>query len=296
MKNLCRTVMIVRHININKRKVIHMKKFPVGMQVYSVRYDAEKDFKGTMQTLKDIGYDFVELAGLYGLTAAQIKAALDEVGIPCYSMHIPYADLVADLDKQISDALTIGSKFIVVPYMTEENRPGVENYDEVIASIERIGKKCRENGITLLYHNHDFEFVTMPDGRYGLDVLYASVPADYLQTELDTCWVRVAGESPDGYVRKYANRCPIVHLKDYEGEKSEHMYDLIGIKSEKKEGEVSSFRFRPVGYGVQDFKAIITAAEESGAEYIVVEQDESPDRPALESAKMSRDYLRTIGQ
>ncbi len=273
-----------------------MTKFPVGYQVYSARDDAEKDFKGTMKALKEMGYDFVELAGLYGNDAKDIKAALDEVGIPCYSMHIPFADLMSDLDKQISDALVIGAKFIVVPYMTEENRPGVPNYDQVIANIEKIGKKCRENGMTLLYHNHDFEFVTMPDGRFGLDVLYASVPAEFLQTEIDTCWVHVAGQSPDGYVRKYANRCPIVHLKDYEGEKSANMYKLIGIESDKKQAEPSTFRFRPVGYGKQDFNAIIKACQESGAEYIVVEQDEHYQTPALECAKMSRDYLRTIGQ
>ena len=59
-----------------------LSKLPIAVQVYSVRDDAAADFKGTLQKLKDMGYDGVELAGLYGMTAAEVRAALDEVGIP----------------------------------------------------------------------------------------------------------------------------------------------------------------------------------------------------------------------
>ena len=71
----------------------------------------------------------------------------------------------------------------------------------------------------LLYHNHDFEFVTMPDGSFGLDYMYSHIPAEHLATELDTCWVRVAGQDPAAYVRKYTGRAPIAvsytHLDVY---------------------------------------------------------------------------------
>ena len=80
----------------------------------------------------------------------------------------------------------------------------------------------------LCYHNHDFEFVKL-NGEYALDILYKEVPADILETEVDTCWVKVAGEDPGAYLRKYTGRAHIVHLKDFSGEKSEHMYALIGI-------------------------------------------------------------------
>ena len=58
------------------------------------------------------------------------------------------------------------------------------------------------------------------DGKYALDILYDTVPADYLATEIDTCWVNVGGENPSEYIKKYAGRCPVVHLKDFWGEKS----------------------------------------------------------------------------
>ena len=75
-----------------------MKTLPVALQVFSVRDDAEKDFKGTMQRIKEMGYDGVELAGLYGHTAEQIRKMLDEVGIRAISAHIPYMDLIADTE------------------------------------------------------------------------------------------------------------------------------------------------------------------------------------------------------
>jgi sugar phosphate isomerase/epimerase len=134
----------------------------------------------------------------------------------------------------------------------------------------------------------------MPDGTYGLDYMYANTTPDQLQTELDTCWVNVGGENPAEYVKKYTGRAPVVHLKDFEGSKSEQMYELIGIKQEKKEVE-NTFRFRPVGHGKQNFPAILEAAVEAGASWVVVEQDQWYDTPALECAKMSREYLKSLG-
>jgi len=130
-----------------------------------------------------------------------------------------------------------------------------------------------------------------------LDHLYAVVSADLLQTQLDTCWVNVAGESPVAYINKYAGRCPLVHFKDFymEGPKSgEPLYELIGIE-ERRAARKSSFEFRPVGHGLQDIPAILKATIASGAEWIVVEQDNSVGRPALEAAEMSIRYLRSLG-
>lgn len=273
-----------------------MKKLPVGVQVYSVRDDAAKDFKGTMQAIKDMGYDCVELAGLYGMEPAAIRAALDAVGIPALSAHVPYAELVADIPGTVAAYVTIGCKYIAVPYLMDEDRPGTPAFPQVMENIAKIGEECNKQGITLLYHNHDFEFVRLEDGRYGLDTLYETVPASLLQTELDTCWVNVAGEDPAAYIRKYAGRCPVVHLKDFfmdRENKPEQMYELIGV--EKKARDRGSFEFRPVGYGLQDMPSILAAAVESGASYVVVEQDMSVGRTPMEAIRMSREYLKSQG-
>lgn len=274
-----------------------MKTLPVGIQVYSVREEAAKDFEGTMKKLKELGYDFVELAGLYGIPPKEVKQILDRVGIPAVSAHV--SEIMNDdedkLDEVLDGYVTIGCKYVVVPYLGAGLRPGDPDFDKVLARIERAGKKAKAKGLTLLYHNHDFEFVRMPDGSYGLDYMYAHISPENLQTELDVCWVNVGGEEPAAFVRKYAGRAPVVHLKDFEGSRSAQMYELIGIKSEKKAEVKNTFKFRPVGYGKQDFPKILEAVIDAGSGYVVVEQDQWYDTPALECAKMSRDYLKSLG-
>jgi len=272
-----------------------MKTLPVALQLYTVRDDASKDFAAAMKKVKEIGYDYVELAGLYGHTAAEIRKILDDAGLTAISAHVAFVELNGDTEKVVDNYISIGCKYIAVPYLNDGMRPGDANFDSVLADIQKIGKVCHEKGATLIYHNHDFEFVKLPDGRYGLDYMYETVPAEYLETELDVCWVNVGGEEPSAYIRKYAGRCPVVHLKDFVGSKSESMYELIGIENEKKEVQKNTFEFRPVGQGKQDFPKILEASVESGARYVVVEQDQSYATPAMEAAKQSRDYLKKLG-
>ena len=191
----------------------------IGVQVYSVRDVAEKDFIGTMKEIKRMGYDGVELAGAYGLSAEEIRRDLAEAGLTAISAHVPMIDMYEKPEETFAFYKKIGIPYIAVPYMSSEYRPGTDKFPETIEMIRQIAKTAKANGMQLLYHNHDFEFVKV-DGKYGLDVLYDAIPADLLQTELDTCWVKVAGEDPVAYVTKYAGRAPIVHLKDFYKEDS----------------------------------------------------------------------------
>ncbi len=267
---------------------------PVAVQIYSIRDDAKEDLRSTLVKIKEMGYDGVEFAGLYGNTPEQIKAMCEEIGLIPVSAHVPYLDLVADPKGVLSQYATIGCKFVAVPYLNAEYRPGTDKFPEVIENIKMIGKVAKELGLQLLYHNHDFEFIKL-DGKYALDILYDEVPAEYLQTELDACWVNVGGENPSDYIKKYSGRAPVVHLKDFYGEKSEDMYELIGIEK-KVPTRPGNFEFRPVGSGVQDFPSILKAAEEAGALWVVVEQDQATmGLTPMESIAKSREYLKTLG-
>ncbi|MBQ1985501.1 MAG: sugar phosphate isomerase/epimerase, partial [Clostridia bacterium] len=144
-------------------------------------------------------------------------------------------------------------------------------------------------------HNHDFEFVKMENGQYALDYMYDEIPASLLQTELDICWVKVAGEEPVEYINKYAGRAPVVHLKDFYKEgKPANMYELIGIETEKVE-ETGKFEFRPVGYGMQNIPPVLEAAVAAGANWVVVEQDQAYERAPIDAVTLSREYLKTLG-
>lgn len=273
-------------------------KFPVALQLYSVRDDLEQDFLGTLQKVKALGYDGVEFAGLYGQDPNAIKQMLAEVGLVALSAHVPFVDMMENPEKVLGDYATIGCKFVAIPYITEEYRPGQPRFQEVIDGAKMLGKIAKDLGMTLLYHNHDFEFDKI-DGEYALDVLYNEVPADLLQTELDTCWVNVGGEVPAEYIRKYTGRAPVVHLKDFymPGKKPDKMYELIGIDDEAGKEEVAVFEFRPVGSGMQNFPAILEASHDAGATWVVVEQDApSMGKTPMECAQSSLEYVKTINQ
>ena len=267
---------------------------PVAVQVYSVRDDAKADLYATLTKIKEMGYDGVEFAGLYNYTGDEVRAMLDEIGLVAVSAHVPFADMRKDPKGTLETYAKIGCKYIAVPYLVEADRPGIGDFDKTVADVEMIGKAAKELGIQLLYHNHDFEFVKI-DGEYALDYMYRVISPYYLATELDTCWVNVGGENPADYIMKYAGRAPIVHLKDFVGQKSDNMYELIGDDKAKAEAK-NTFGLRYVGQGKQDFPAIIKAAEESGSEWLIVEQDSpSPDMTPLECAQKSREYLKSIG-
>ena len=277
-----------------KRKVKEMK-FPIAIQVYSVRDFAKQDLYGTLKQLKEMGYDGVEFAGLYDHTPAEVRAMCEELGLVPVSAHVPFKDMLGDPDGVIGMYKEIGCKYIAIPSMPGEIRAGTDGFGLGVEKIAELGREVERIGdITLLYHNHDTEFLSV-NGKYCLDVIYDTVPANLLQTELDTCWVNVGGENPAEYLLKYAGRSPVLHLKDFVGEKSENMYELIG-EDTKKPTRPSNFALCPVGYGKQDFPSIIASAEKAGVQWLVVEQDNPTEQNnSLECAKLSRDYLRSIG-
>ncbi len=273
-------------------------KWKIGLQVYSVRDDAEKDLKGTLKKIKEMGYDGVELAGLYGYSYDEVKTAVEEAGLTPISAHVPLDEMLADPENVLAGYAKIGCSYVAVPYLPEERRSDTDGFEPTLKEIAMLGEVAKKNGMVMLYHNHDFEFKKIGN-EYALDYMYRVIPADLLQTELDTCWVNIGGEEPAAYVRKYTGRAPVVHLKDFylktrEGAGDTPFYELIG--NDQKAGGEDIFEFRPVGYGMQDFPSIIKASEDAGASWLIVEQDRpSMGKTPMECAQMSRDYLKSLG-
>ena len=229
-----------------------------------------------MTKIKEFGYDGVELAGLYGLEPAFVRDTLKEVGLTPVSAHVAFAEMMENIDKVIEDYRVIGVKYLVMPYMAEEYRPvNPEGFEKFLPLLNEVGKKIHDAGMTFLYHNHDH---------------------DNLMCELDTCWCDVAtGQAPE-FIKKYTDRIPVVHLKDYikKGE-VKNMYKLIGIEEEESEGDTGYFGFRPVGFGQMIWEPILEASLEADAKWVVVEQDEHYDMDVLECARRSREYLKIFG-
>ena len=124
------------------------KKLPVGIQVYGLRdllENTPENFKEVMTKVKELGYDGVELAGLYGLEPEFVKKTLDEVGLIPISAHVAFAEMMDDIDKVIKDYSTIGVKYLVMPYMAEEYRPvNPEGFKGFLPLVNEVGKKIHD--------------------------------------------------------------------------------------------------------------------------------------------------------
>ena len=273
-----------------------MKQFKVGLQVYSVRNDMEKDFEGTLKAVKDMGYDYVEFAGFFGKSADEVKEILDRLGLTAISVHEGTQNFNEKGQEAIDYLKAIGVKYCAIPWY---NKDDMENkWDEMIADFKNYSKALKDAGIKLLYHNHDFEFKKI-NGEYMMDRLYKELDSSVLDPEFDTCWVHYAGENPCEYIEKYAGRVEVIHLKDFVCKNlgGGPVYALIDKDGNEIKGtkEDNGFEFRPVGSGIQKFPAILEAAEKSGTEIVIVEQDQFVGIEPLEGVKQSREYLKSLG-
>ncbi len=283
-------------------KTVFPKKLPVGVQLYSVRTDLEADFYGTLKKVSEMGYTGVEFYGeYYGNSVTQVKRWCVELGLIPFSNHVPFQQMIDDVDKVIEENTILGVQYIVFPYMDEASRPGIdpEQFKETVAKIGEVGAKVREAGFQLLYHNHDFEFVTLPDGTLAYDYIFSSNARENLQNELDVCWCDYAGQDVIETLRRYGNGgTPVVHAKDYklEGHLSSAPYALIGVNTDNSmKDEGGWFEYRPLGCGQLDMEKILLTAMETGARWICVEQDEpSMGLSRLEGIQKSIEYLKGL--
>ena len=189
------------------------KHLSPAYQLYSAREDASNDLEGVLAQLSRMGYEGVECAGFFERSAKEVRKLLKHTGLKAVSSHVPLQQIRDDTQSVLDYHEELECGCIAVPYLAEEDRPGQPGFARVLETLYTFGRQCKKRGIVLLYHNHDFEFAQI-SGMTALDFLYAAVPASVLKCELDTCWIRYAGADPADYLRRYAERCPVVHLKD----------------------------------------------------------------------------------
>ena len=246
----------------------------VALQLYTVRKDAAQDFAGTLKKVAAIGYKNVELAGLHTLSAVELKGVLDDLDLKVIGSHVPRADLENALPRVLEENHILGNKYIVFPWLSEEQRKTAEDWIRLAESLNGIAIKCKEAGFTFCYHNHDFEFAQF--GRQtAYDIVFSRFTPGLVQVEFDVYWARYANVDALAYIHRFDGQLPLVHLKDMT--------------------KTTPHTFAEVGEGVIDFKPIIEASLASHAEYFVVEQD-SGNRPALESVEISWRNLQNLQQ
>jgi sugar phosphate isomerase/epimerase len=253
----------------------------IGLQLYTLRNEMGKDPKGTLAKVAAQGYKTVETFGYgngkwFGMNAAELRAELKSHGLTTPSGHTFPASVFLQSGWEekwkpaVADAKAVGQEYIVVPWMEEQYRADINNYKKLAAALNKAATICKQTGIKLAYHNHDFEFAPLA-GTNGLDVLLKETDPKMVFFEMDIYWVSKAGKDPLAFFSKYPGRFAMWHVKDMDNTPQKN--------------------FTEVGSGVINYKKIFNYAKQSGMKYFFVEQDQCPGAP-LDSTAKSIAYLK----
>lgn len=244
-----------------------MTNLQVALELYTVRDETARDFVGTLRKVAQLGYPGVEFANYGNLAAHELSALLAETGLHAVGSHVGLDALEgAALNESIRYCQDIGCSIMVLPWLANEWRT-VDGMRSLAPQLNAIGQRCREQGITFGYHNHDFEFARV-DGGYLYDQLLQATDPALVKMEVDVYWVAYAGVDPVAFLQKHADRVALIHLKDMAADRS----------------------MAEVGKGILDMQSIWSFAQARGL-WGVVEHDH-PQIPSLESARISLEYFK----
>lgn len=264
----------------------------------------------SMQKLTEIGYHCIEISQV-PMTAENVagfRKAIDELGMNVSSCTASVAPMVPgmpgeylcndeDFKKIVADCKALDCDMLRIGMLPMTCMGSYEKTLDFAKQAEEIAARLKAEGIDLYYHNHHVEFVKY-DGQYLLDIIRDNAPN--MGFELDTHWIHFGGEDPVSFIKKYAGRIRLLHLKDYRI--GEMQLPEGGLDMTKKEsimkfmgGFKSVVQFAEVGEGTLPIQACIEAGLAGGAEYFLVEQDDCYGRDPFESLKISHDNLVKMG-
>lgn len=263
---------------------------PLGVQLYTVRMLMPKDPRGTLAAIAGMGYSFVE-PGRGQL--AQLEPHLKELKLstPSVGLELPFVtgrppgasaptNAPQSLDEAIAPLPEKGVRFAVISYVGKPERDAPGFYERFADQMNKAGETCRKHGVQLCYHHHSFEF-DPAGGKRPFDTLVERFDPKLVHFEIDTFWLKIAGQDPAAMLGRLKGRVSLVHLKDI----------ARGTAVEYNEGKVPREAFKEVGNGELEWTGILKACEKAGVRHYIVEQDWWPGDP-LDSLKQSIAFLR----
>ena len=255
----------------------------LGLQLYTVRTEMEKDFEGTLAKVAAAGYQEVEFAGYFKQDPKNVRAILDRHKLTAPSAHVDYPTVESKLDQALEGARIIGHRFLVNPWIDEEMRKQPDIWQRVAATFNKAGEACRKAGVQFAYHNHHFEFVPV-NGVLPFDLLLKECDPNLVKMELDLCWITVARKDPLAYFERYPGRFPLVHVK--------------GLKKIPDGAAPVPFdqaipNITDVGANdLVDWKRIFAKSSQAGIRHYFVEHDQPPS--PFDSIQTSATYLHQL--
>jgi sugar phosphate isomerase/epimerase len=243
----------------------------VGLQLYTVRDLMKADLPGTLRKVAQIGYKEVEFAGYFGRSPAQIKALLKQNGLTSPSSHIGLDILEKDSVRAFADAKAIGHSWVTMPYIPEERRKTVDDWNKIIDLLNQLGPQAKAAGLRLAYHNHDFE-IRPVNGVRPLDMMLDKTDPSLVDFEMDLYWVVFGGGDPLDFFARHPHRFAMVHVKDSSGPPDNKIVD--------------------VGKGTIDFRKIFDQSDKAGIKHYFVEHDQPAD--PIATIRSSYNYLHAL--
>ena len=232
----------------------------IAIQLYTVRDRTAIDMAGTLEALAGLGYRCVETAGYGDSNPTEMRNVLDGNGLKAISAHVPLDRLVSERSQVIEEMHALGVNQVIVPWLAPERRTGAY-VSTLIGHLNSLVPVMEAEGFTFGYHNHDFEFSPLEDGRSIMDRIIAETDPDAVMLQIDLGWAQFAGADPVALVRENPGRVPTVHCKDLSPEN----------------GPITT------GDGILDWSEIVKAARASGTQTLIVENDQ-PSGDSLDDA------------
>lgn len=239
----------------------------LSVQLFTVRDAMQADPTRTLRRLRSIGFERVELAGTYGLTAREFRSMLDDAGLLVSGSHLGIDRLENDLQAVVDEHRDLGCDRVILPWIGEDVYAG--GPEALARRLGAIADGCQAHGLEFAYHNHAFE---LKQGWLG--PMFATAPAN-VRAQLDLGWIYAAGEDPVHWLQMLAGRVPTVHLKDMTDDPSSR--DAIA------------------GRGKLDWSAILPACNEAGVLVGVIEMDVPPGDPLDSVEQCHRFFQSKIG-
>ena len=266
---------------------------PAGVQLYTVRDQLQKDLRGTLAKLHEIGIVEGELYGLngpenaslFGLTAKELKQAFDASGIKVSMSHIGGALTNTAAISEIAHALGVSTVIVALPNEFSAQRDGRftmvpaesrAQLDQLATRLNHVGREYKSQGLTFGYHNHWVEFVEV-EGVVPYDYLMSHTDADLVKIELDLGWLAYAKVDPVQTIKKYSGRVISCHLKDFDS---------------KIASDVPQRKLVPPGAGAIDFAAALAAMRAAKVAHGFIEIDVSDD--ALAGVRRGHEHLQHL--
>jgi sugar phosphate isomerase/epimerase len=275
----------------------------IGLQLWSIRHNLEKDYVGTLETIAKTGYKNLELittVTLDGLVfgenmrAPELRKHLDHFGLRAVSSHFVPNDEM-DLEKIVGDLQTLGvdSLGCAIAFFSSQAQTA-----EFCKSFNKYAEICKKGGVQLYYHNHFHEFQIFGD-MSAYEIMIEQMDKDLVMFEFDTYWATRGGQDPIYWLKKLGKRCDLLHQKDLPASTSPaNLFQRFGYDAEINIdtfwGLQDPTEYIEVGEGVLNLPAIFEAFRKyNGARYVFIEQDMTR-RTEQESIKVSLANLTRI--